>query len=152
MERCSSISRRTVQVEKQPRQVFYFCVKFLPSHLLSAFLGGESGNVVLYSNRSRQVAYVLKGGSAVTCATFSADGGPYLWTSGPESDVCKWDMRTRRCVQRWRDQGGIGTEAISNSPDGRWQAIGDKSGVVNVYQLDDSKVMPVLYDNVSFEG
>ena len=44
-------------------------------------------------------------------------------------------MRTRRCVGRRRDLGGLGARALSNSPDGRWQAVGDKSGVVNVYAL-----------------
>lgn len=103
-----------------------------PDGQFSAFLGGDSGNVVLFSHRSRQVAHVLKTSAPVSCAAYSADGGPYLWTGGPEGDVSKWDLRTRRCVHRFRDQGAIGTEAIANSPDGRWQAVGDKSGVVNM--------------------
>jgi U3 small nucleolar RNA-associated protein 18 len=110
-----------------------------PDGHFSAFLGGDTGNVVLFSNRTRQIAHTLKMSGAVTCAAFSADGGPYMWTGGPESEIFKWDMRMRRCVNRFRDQGGIGTEAIANSPDGRWQAVGDKSGVVNVYALDKTE-------------
>ncbi len=108
-----------------------------PDGAYSTFLGGESGNVVLFSNRSRQVAHVLKMSAPVTRAAYGGEeGSPYLWTTGPECDVFKWDMRsTRRCVGKYRDQGAIGTETIANSPDGRWQAVGDKSGVVNVYSL-----------------
>jgi U3 small nucleolar RNA-associated protein 18 len=110
-----------------------------PDGVYSTFLGGESGNVVLFSNRSRQVAHTLKASGPMTRAVYGADSGsPYLWTTGPECEVFKWDMRsTRRCVAKFRDHGGIGTEAIANSPDGRWQAIGDKSGVVNIYSLSD---------------
>ena len=111
-----------------------------PDGIYSAFLGGESGNVVLFSNRSRQIAHTLKMSAPVTRACFSAESSstPFLWTAGPEGEVFKWDMRTtRRCVAKFRDQGAIGTESIANSPDGRWQAVGDKSGVVNIYSLSD---------------
>ena len=112
-----------------------------PDGAYSTFLGGESGNIVLFSNRSRQVAHTLKSSGPVTRATYGAEGGaPLLWTVGPECEVSKWDLRaTRRCVAKFRDHGGIGTEAIANSPDGKWQAIGDKSGVVNVYSLAEER-------------
>ncbi len=112
-----------------------------PDGAYSTFLGGESGNIVLFSNRSRQVAHTLKASGPVTRATYGTESGsPYLWTTGPECEVFKWDIRaTRRCVGKFRDHGGIGTEAIANSPDGRWQAIGDKSGVVNIYSLADER-------------
>lgn len=110
----------------------------VPDGSCSAFLGGESGNVVLYSHKTQQVAHVVKMSGPVDKCSFSPDSR-FMWTTGPESDVFKWDLRmTRRCVHRFRDQG-IGVEALSNSPDGRWQAIGDKSGMVNIYDLGDAE-------------
>jgi U3 small nucleolar RNA-associated protein 18 len=77
----------------QYRFGFVFCfgsLLFVEQTPPSAFLGGESGNVVLFSNRSRQAAFTLKAGGPVSCAAFSADGGPYLWTSGAESEIWQW--------------------------------------------------------------
>lgn len=119
-----------------------------PDGQLSAFLGGETGNVALLDNRSRIVTQTLRMSGPVEHATFSPDSS-FLWTAGSESQVFKWDMRMtgRRCVTRFSDFGGVGVCSMSNSPCGRWQAVGDKSGMVNVYDLfnaqdDERKPMP----------
>jgi WD40 repeat protein len=89
-------------------------VVMAPDGSQSAFLGGVSGNVVLYSNRSRQVAHTLNMGSAVSQAAFSCDGGPYLWTSGEEGKVYKWDVRsTRRCVAKFRCAESFGSKVFN---------------------------------------
>ncbi len=51
------------------------------------------------------------------------------------NQVFKWDMRMtgRRCVSRFADRGGIGVTSIAQSPCARWLAVGDRSGMVNVY-------------------
>ena len=113
-----------------------------PDGLYSVFLGGDSGNVVMYSNKSRQVAHTLKMNGTVDKCTFSPDSR-YLWTAGPESEVFQWDLRmNRRCLCRFKDQGGIGVDSIRNSPDGQWQAIGDRSGMVNIYDLKEYSQSP----------
>ena len=107
-----------------------------PDGQKAAFCGGSSGNVVLYSTRSQQVAHVLKQGMSATHASWSEPDGNRLWTSGPDGFVFEWDVRnTRNCLARFRDQGSIGTCSMRTSPDGQWQAIGDKSGMVNIYNV-----------------
>jgi U3 small nucleolar RNA-associated protein 18 len=117
-----------------------------PDGQYAAFLGGESGNVVLFSTRTRQIADTFKTGAPADWAQFAPDG-THLWISGRECGVFKWDVRmTRRCLARFRDVGSIEVTALSASPDGRWLAVGDRSGMCNVYDLrlegDGKQMMP----------
>ena len=45
--------------------------------------------------------------------------------------LCSWDLRTRRCVERFRNEDGTITSSISVTPN--HIAVGAESGVVNLY-------------------
>lgn len=58
----------------------------------------------------------------------------YLMASGGDADVYTYDLRGRRCVRRWANDGGTPTSAMATSPDNhRFMAVASESGVVNVY-------------------
>jgi U3 small nucleolar RNA-associated protein 18 len=46
-----------------------------------------------------------------------------LYTLGENSEVYVWDIRSRKCLRRWKDDSGYGTTAITSSPSGAHLAI-----------------------------
>lgn len=118
----------------------------------TAFCGGESGTICLWSNRSNQVAHSLRSGSHAHWSSWSSSSSSsssLLWTAGTDGVVCQWDIRnTRRCVMRFQDKDSIGTTCMSVSKDGHWMALGDKSGMVNVYDLWQEGQQPKLHKSL----
>lgn len=68
----------------------------------------------------------------------SISGHPELLTLGADAEVYVWDIGERRCVRRWKEEGGYGTTVMSGDTSGRYLSIGSKSGLVNVYGEDAS--------------
>ena len=48
--------------------------------------------------------------------------------------IYKWDLRTRRCVNKFVNEGALRNTSLAISPDGSFLATGDVSGVINVYE------------------
>ena len=67
-------------------------------------------------------------------------GGRELLTLGEDAEVYCWDVGERRCVARWRDEGGFGACQIAASGSG-FTAVGSTTGIVNIY--DPSTPTPV---------
>lgn len=67
------------------------------------------------------------------------DGDPlYLTISSTAGDIYEWDSRERRISRRWRDQGlGGGVTALAETD--RWTAVGQTSGIVNIYDRTNPK-------------
>lgn len=47
-----------------------------------------------------------------------------LYTLGDNSEVYVWDIRSRSCLKRWKDDGGFGATHITGSGQGDYLAIG----------------------------
>jgi U3 small nucleolar RNA-associated protein 18 len=94
-----------------------------------AFLGNE-GAVPLVSLATRQRVGELRCSGQVTAAAFDASGTD-LVTSGSDGCVHIWDLRTRRCRDRFADEGCLRGAALALSPSRL--ASGSDVGVVNVY-------------------
>lgn len=54
----------------------------------------------------------------------SVGGGAELMTLGADAEVYVWDVGTRRCMRRWREEGGYGTTVMSGDANGRYLAVG----------------------------
>ncbi|GAA6012189.1 hypothetical protein JCM10207_002753 [Rhodosporidiobolus poonsookiae] len=67
-------------------------------------------------------------------------GGRELLTLGEDSEVYVWDVGTRKCVERWKDEGGFGGVALETSRDGEWTAVGSSTGIVNLYDASSRTV------------
>lgn len=50
-------------------------------------------------------------------------GGKELWVLGEGSEVDVWDLGERRCVARWKDQGGFGGRLLKGSKNGDYCAV-----------------------------
>jgi U3 small nucleolar RNA-associated protein 18 len=64
--------------------------------------------------------------------------GRELLTLGEDAEAYLWDIGTRRCVHRWKDDGGFGSRILVGDCSGNYVAIGSKSGIVNVYGSETS--------------
>ena len=97
---------------------------------LVAFLGRD-GTVPLVSLRDHVWLHDLKMPGEVRAAAFSPCG-TYLVTHGLQGVVYRWDLRTRRCVDKCVDSGCLKGTALACAPGGGF-AAGQDSGVVNYY-------------------
>ncbi|TDL22343.1 WD40 repeat-like protein [Rickenella mellea] len=64
------------------------------------------------------------------------DTASELMTLGEDAEVYVWNVGERRCVKRWKDDGGFGSVVMSGDSGGRYLGVGSKTGLVNVYGSD----------------
>ncbi|GAA5859446.1 hypothetical protein JCM8547_006826 [Rhodosporidiobolus lusitaniae] len=101
-------------------------------------VGGRRGYVHLVDwsssgvSRGGQVIGEVKMNVAVKGIAWQREGKE-LVTLGEDSEVYVWDVGTRKCVDRWRDEGGFGSVALESSKNGEWTAVGSTTGIVNLY-------------------
>lgn len=100
---------------------------------------GDGGYVLLVSSKSKQWAAEFKLNSPATAVAFTKDS-QFVLAAGGDGDVYKFDVRSRRCLLRFFNEGGTSTTSIDVSPSTssarRFMAVGSDSGVVNMYDED----------------
>ncbi|CAM9654572.1 U3 small nucleolar RNA-associated protein 18 homolog [Lampetra fluviatilis] len=102
---------------------------------------GTSGVQHLISLKANELVGSMKVNGQANAATFSADG-KNVYTTTDEGQVYVWDVDSRRCVNRFTDDGCVNGSSIAASPDGRYLACGSVSGVVNLYTCDECHSKP----------
>ena len=50
--------------------------------------------------------------------------GKTLMTLTQDAEVYLWDIGTRRCISRWKDEGNFGASVLNGSRNGAYHAIG----------------------------
>ncbi|KZO99627.1 WD40 repeat-like protein [Calocera viscosa TUFC12733] len=113
-------------------------------------VGGRRGNVYFVDTRaggaSGQVTGSIKLNSGVRSIRW-APGGKELIALGEDAEVYLFDVATRRCVRRWRDDGAFGASALEVSRDGQRMAIGASTGVVSLYDAAALRYGPLEEGN-----
>eukprot|EP00753_Platysulcus_tardus_P006120 PLAT13993.2.p2 GENE.PLAT13993.2~~PLAT13993.2.p2 ORF type:complete len:536 (-),score=296.99 PLAT13993.2:90-1697(-) len=97
----------------------------------------DDGQLLMLSRRSNALQYNFKMNGSARALTFTPDSR-YLLSAGSESNVYRWDLRMRRCVSRFRDDGMAGVSTLAVSPDASLLAVGSRAGVVNVYDCEQA--------------
>ncbi|CCL98939.1 uncharacterized protein FIBRA_00946 [Fibroporia radiculosa] len=103
-----------------------------------------SGEVLAVAGRRGHVHLVdWKGQGQVVGSVKMNVGVKSLWWAGGDrgelmglgenSEVYVWDVGQRRCIRRWKDDGGFGSHIMSGDRAGRHLAVGSRTGLVNVY-------------------
>ena len=93
-------------------------------------VAGRRGYVYLveWSTGSPQVVSSLKMNTGVRSIWWNTGSSPSdtreLYTLGDNSEVYVWDVRSRSCLKRWKDDGGYGATHIAGSRQGDYLAIG----------------------------
>jgi len=102
---------------------------------LAAFVG-DGGSIPLFSLKTRCSVGELKMSGTARNVAF-APGGRELLSSGDDGVVHVWDLRMRRCLARFVDDGCVKATSVAVSPGGRHYAAGSDVGVVNLYRAAD---------------
>jgi len=93
-------------------------------------VAGRRGYVYLveWTTSSPQVVSSLKMNTGVRSLWWntgaSAANTQELYTLGDNSEVYVWDIRSRGCLKRWKDDGGYGATQLTGSRQGEYLAIG----------------------------
>ncbi|KAH9982109.1 WD40-repeat-containing domain protein [Lactifluus volemus] len=97
-------------------------------------VAGRRGYVHLVDWRTGagQVVGSVKANTGVRTLSWLPNGTE-LMTLGEDAEAYIWDIRTRRCMHRWKDDGGFGSRVLAGDRSGSYLAVGSKSGIVNVY-------------------
>ncbi|KAI9059535.1 WD40 repeat-like protein [Trametes sanguinea] len=98
-------------------------------------VAGRRGHVHLVDWRTGggQVVGSVKMNSGAKSLWWS---GEQLFTLGEDAEVYVWDVGQRRCVRRWQDDGGYGSQLLTGDRSSKYLAIGSRMGIVNVYGSD----------------
>lgn len=93
---------------------------------------GSNGYLILLSSKTKQWVDNLKMNGSVDAVAFNADGSR-MFSAGGDGEVYVWNMNTRSCVHKFRDEGCLNSTTLAASADGQYLACGSDSGVVNIY-------------------
>lgn len=91
-------------------------------------VAGRRGHIYLvdWTAGNTQVVASLKMNTSVRSIWWDMSSAPdtrELYTLGENSEVYVWDVRSQKCLRRWRDDGAYGSTAIASSPSGAYLAI-----------------------------
>lgn len=93
---------------------------------------------ILLNARTKQWIANLKSNSRIKSGCFSPDSST-LSTCGEDGEVYVWDLRERRCIHRYVDDGAVRCTTMGISRDNKYTAIGSASGIVNLYNTADTQ-------------
>ncbi|MEE6506946.1 hypothetical protein FKM82_007912 [Ascaphus truei] len=99
-------------------------------------LSGSAGYLHLLSMKTKELIGSMKMNGKSVRAVFSPDSSR-IYSNCDDGDVYVWDVKSRRCVNRFLDDGSLCGTSIAVSKDGHYVACGSNSGVVNLYNHDD---------------
>jgi U3 small nucleolar RNA-associated protein 18 len=102
----------------------------------------EDGHLLFTSPHSGRLLFELKMNGSAQAASFADE--ETIYSGGSEGDVYEWDLRMRRCVRRFADEGSSHVTAMSATAS--HLACGSSSGVVNLYDRKGNKFAEGLPD------
>ncbi len=104
-------------------------------HSLAVF-PSTNGYIRLMSQKTKFGVGDLKMNKDVNCAIFSNDCNS-VYSSGKGGQVYLWDIKQRRPMHIFQDEGSNNTTCLAVSKDSRYLACGSTSGVVNIYLMEN---------------
>ncbi|CAM4661360.1 unnamed protein product [Caretta caretta] len=98
-------------------------------------LTGTSGYLHLLAMKTKELIGSMKINGKAVASAFSPDSSK-IYTNSNEGEVFIWDVKSRRCLNRFTDEGCLHGTCLAVSKNGQYVACGSCSGVVNVYTHD----------------
>lgn len=93
---------------------------------------GSNGYTHLVSTKNHQWVSSFKINGSLQCTRFSSDSTK-LYSAGGDGQVYIWDIRSRKCLHRFIDDGSLKSSSLCITKDDKYLAVGSSSGVVNIY-------------------
>lgn len=97
---------------------------------------GSNGLIHVLSASSKEVLFEMRMNDVLTSLEFSPDSSK-LFSHGCGGRVYIWDIGTRRCINKFEDEGSITGTSLAMSPNGHFLAAGSDVGIVNIYRTKD---------------
>ncbi|XP_007447122.1 PREDICTED: U3 small nucleolar RNA-associated protein 18 homolog [Lipotes vexillifer] len=98
-------------------------------------INGVAGYFHLLSMKTKELIGSMKINGRIAASTFSSDSKKVYASSG-DGDVYVWDVNSRKCLNRFVDEGSLYGLSIATSRNGQYVACGSNCGVVNIYNQD----------------
>ncbi|KAG8446373.1 hypothetical protein GDO86_013999 [Hymenochirus boettgeri] len=114
------------------------CVQEFEVSLDGSFLllNGSEGYLHLLSMKTKELIGSMKMNGEAMRTAFSPDSSK-IFSNSDDGFVYVWDVKSRRCLNKFTDDGSLCGTSIALSRDGRYVVCGSQSGVVNVYNHED---------------
>ncbi|CAI9163182.1 unnamed protein product [Rangifer tarandus platyrhynchus] len=98
-------------------------------------INGVAGYFHLLSMKTKELIGSMKINGRIAASTFSSDSKKVYASSG-DGEVYVWDVNSRKCLNRFVDEGSLYGLSIATSRNGQYVACGSNCGVVNIYSQD----------------
>ncbi|KAM5274261.1 U3 small nucleolar RNA-associated protein 18 homolog [Ctenodactylus gundi] len=98
-------------------------------------INGIAGYSHLLTMKTRELIGSMKINGTVSASTFSSDSKK-IYTCSGDGEVYIWDVNSRKCLNRFVDEGSLRGLSIAASKNGQYVACGSGCGVVNIYSQD----------------
>uniref|UniRef100_F6RRI7 U3 small nucleolar RNA-associated protein 18 homolog n=2 Tax=Bos taurus TaxID=9913 RepID=F6RRI7_BOVIN len=98
-------------------------------------INGVAGYLHLLSMKTKELIGSMKINGRIAASTFSSDSKKVYASSG-DGEVYVWDVNSRKCLNRFVDEGSLYGLSIATSRNGQYVACGSNCGVVNIYNQD----------------
>ncbi|KAM7089420.1 U3 small nucleolar RNA-associated protein 18 homolog [Ciconia maguari] len=98
-------------------------------------LTGTSGYLHLLSMKTKELISAMKVNGRCTASAFTPDSSK-IYSYSKEGEVFIWDVRSRKCLHKFEDEGSLEGKCIAVSKNNQYVACGSASGVVNLYTTD----------------
>ncbi|XP_057571487.1 U3 small nucleolar RNA-associated protein 18 homolog isoform X2 [Hippopotamus amphibius kiboko] len=98
-------------------------------------INGVAGYFHLLSMKTKELISSMKINGRIAASTFSSDSKKVYASSG-DGEVYVWDVNSRKCLNRFVDEGSLYGLSIATSRNGQYVACGSNCGVVNIYNQD----------------
>ncbi|XP_026950364.1 U3 small nucleolar RNA-associated protein 18 homolog isoform X2 [Sagmatias obliquidens] len=98
-------------------------------------INGVAGYFHLLSMKTKELLGSMKINGRIAASTFSSDSKK-VYASAGDGDVYVWDVNSRKCLNRFVDEGSLYGLSIATSRNGQYVACGSNCGVVNIYNQD----------------
>ncbi|XP_042658555.1 U3 small nucleolar RNA-associated protein 18 homolog [Tyto alba] len=96
---------------------------------------GTSGYLHLLSMKTKELISTMKVNGRCTASAFTPDSSK-IYSYSKEGEVFIWDVRSRKCLHKFEDEGSLEGKCIAVSKNNQYVACGSTSGVVNLYTTD----------------
>ncbi|KAM6245591.1 U3 small nucleolar RNA-associated protein 18 homolog [Porphyrio hochstetteri] len=98
-------------------------------------LTGTSGYLHLLSMKTKELISTMKVNGRCTASAFTPDSSK-IYSYSKEGEVFIWDVRSRKCLHKFEDEGSLEGKCMALSKNNQYVACGSASGVVNLYTTD----------------
>ncbi|KAG8507862.1 U3 small nucleolar RNA-associated protein 18, partial [Galemys pyrenaicus] len=98
-------------------------------------INGIAGYLHLLSMKTKELIGSMKINGRVAASTFSSDSKKIYASSG-DGEVYVWDVNSRKCLNKFVDEGSLYGLSIATSRNGQYVACGSNCGVVNIYNQE----------------